>query len=117
MAGNTFFELFLFSFNVHCICSLLVNTQITLQSIDCILQLRVSSEISNGAVILNVDCDMYSYNSETVKDALCFFMDEEKGHEIAYVQLPQLFNNITKNDIYGSSLALGFKVGGINNIS
>ncbi|KAG1326699.1 Cellulose synthase-like protein E6 [Cocos nucifera] len=72
--------------------------------------LRVSSEISNGAVILNVDCDMYSNNSETVKDALCFFMDEEKGHEIAYVQLPQLFNNITKNDIYGSSLILYNKV-------
>ncbi|XP_038982488.1 cellulose synthase-like protein E6 isoform X1 [Phoenix dactylifera] len=64
---------------------------------------RVSSEISSGAVMLNVDCDMYSSNSETVKDALCFLMDEEKGHEIAYVQLPQLFNNITKNDIYGSS--------------
>ncbi|XP_073103250.1 cellulose synthase-like protein E6 isoform X1 [Elaeis guineensis] len=72
--------------------------------------LKVSSEISNGAVILNVDCDMYSNNSETIKDALCFFMDEEKGHEIAYVQLPQLFNNITKNDIYGSLLALVFKV-------
>ena len=31
-------------------------------------------------------------------------MDEEKGHEIAYVQFPQLFDNITKNEIYASSL-------------
>eukprot|EP00262_Sarcandra_glabra_P009228 TRINITY_DN232_c0_g1_i7.p1 TRINITY_DN232_c0_g1~~TRINITY_DN232_c0_g1_i7.p1 ORF type:complete len:453 (-),score=70.48 TRINITY_DN232_c0_g1_i7:75-1298(-) len=30
-------------------------------------------------------------------------MDEEKGHEIAYVQFPQSFSNITKNDIYGSA--------------
>lgn len=67
-------------------------------------QLRVSSEISNGAVILNVDCDMYSNNSETIKDALCFFMDEERGHEFAFIQLPQHYNNITKNDIYGNSM-------------
>ncbi|KAJ4758031.1 hypothetical protein LUZ62_068406 [Rhynchospora pubera] len=66
--------------------------------------LRVSSEISNGALILNVDCDMYSNNSETIKDALCFFMDEEKGHEVAFIQLPQHFNNVTKNDLYGNSI-------------
>ncbi|KAJ1703660.1 hypothetical protein LUZ63_003439 [Rhynchospora breviuscula] len=65
--------------------------------------LRVSSEIRNGAIILNVDCDMYSNNSETIKDALCFFMDEEQGHEIAFIQLPQHYNNITKNDPYGNS--------------
>jgi uncharacterized protein YvpB len=31
-------------------------------------------------------------------------MDEEKGHEFAFVQLPQHYNNITKNDLYGNSL-------------
>ncbi|KAI3969461.1 hypothetical protein MKX01_020022 [Papaver californicum] len=46
--------------------------------------IRVSSKISNGRIILNVDCDMYSNNSISLRDALCFFMDEEKGHEIAY---------------------------------
>ncbi|XP_057723060.1 cellulose synthase-like protein E1 [Arachis stenosperma] len=66
--------------------------------------LRVSSSISNGKIILNVDCDMYSNNSESVRDALCFFMDEEKGHEIAFVQFPQNFENVTKNDLYGSCL-------------
>ncbi|XP_050881176.1 cellulose synthase-like protein E1 [Lathyrus oleraceus] len=66
--------------------------------------LRVSSIISNGKVILNVDCDMYSNNSESIKDALCFFMDEKKGHEIAFVQSPQNFENVTKNDLYGSAL-------------
>ncbi|GFP96438.1 cellulose synthase-like protein e1 [Phtheirospermum japonicum] len=66
--------------------------------------LRVSSKISNGPVILNVDCDMYSNNSQSVRDALCFFLDEKKGHEIAFVQFPQNFHNLTKNDLYGASL-------------
>ncbi|XVF30798.1 hypothetical protein REPUB_Repub16aG0089400 [Reevesia pubescens] len=66
--------------------------------------IRVSSSISNAPFILNVDCDMYSNNSEAIRDALCFFLDEEKGHEIAYVQYPQGFGNLTKNEIYGSSL-------------
>ncbi|XWS64860.1 hypothetical protein CRYUN_Cryun05aG0040400 [Craigia yunnanensis] len=65
--------------------------------------IRVSSKISNGPIILNLDCDMYSNNSESIKYSLCVFMDEEKGDEIAYVQHPQNFDNLTKNEIYGSS--------------
>ena len=74
------------------------------------LQIRVSSKISNGKIILNVDCNMYSNNSKSIRDALCFFMDEEKGHEIAYVQFLQAFENITKNDLYGGSYIVGLKV-------
>ncbi|KAK8634205.1 hypothetical protein V6N13_015033 [Hibiscus sabdariffa] len=66
-------------------------------------QIRVSSRISSSPIILNVDCDMYSNNSESIKYALCIFMDEEKGDEVAYVQFPQNFDNLTKNEIYGSS--------------
>ncbi|KAJ0081922.1 hypothetical protein Patl1_09606 [Pistacia atlantica] len=65
--------------------------------------IRVSSGISNGSIILNVDCDMYSNNSAAVRDALCFFMDEKQSHNVAYVQFPQNFSNPTKNDLYGSS--------------
>ncbi|XP_059666572.1 cellulose synthase-like protein E6 [Cornus florida] len=64
--------------------------------------IRVSSKISNGPVILNVDCDMYSSNSDAILESLCFFMDEERGHQISYVQYPQWYNNIAKNDIYSS---------------
>ncbi|KAH7545377.1 hypothetical protein FEM48_Zijuj01G0087100 [Ziziphus jujuba var. spinosa] len=53
---------------------------------------------------------MYSSNSESVRDAVCFFLDEEQGHEIAFVQFPQVFDNITENDIYSSSLRLTSKV-------
>ncbi|XP_042030591.1 cellulose synthase-like protein E1 isoform X1 [Salvia splendens] len=66
--------------------------------------IRVSSRISNGPIILNLDCDHYSNNSQSVRDALCFFMDDKQGHDIAYVQFPQHFDNITKNDLYGSYL-------------
>ncbi|XVE62577.1 hypothetical protein DITRI_Ditri06bG0129400 [Diplodiscus trichospermus] len=72
--------------------------------------IRVSSSISNAPLILTVDCDMYSNNSEAIKDAICFFLDEEKGHEIAYVQYPQCFHNVTKNDIYGNSLRVIMEV-------
>ncbi|KAK2652674.1 hypothetical protein Ddye_012530 [Dipteronia dyeriana] len=67
---------------------------------------RLSSRISNGKIILNVDCDMYSNNSDAVRDALCFFMDEEQSHNVAYVQCPQSFCNPTKNDIYSSNLSV-----------
>ncbi|XP_021818112.1 cellulose synthase-like protein E1 [Prunus avium] len=64
--------------------------------------IRVSANVSNGNVILNVDCDMYSNNSMAIRDALCFLMDEGKGHEVAYVQFPQNFDNLTKNELYSS---------------
>ncbi|KAL1537221.1 cellulose synthase-like protein E6 isoform X2 [Salvia divinorum] len=54
--------------------------------------IRVSSRISNGSIILNLDCDHYSNNPQSVRDALCFFMDEKQGHNIAYVQHPQKFD-------------------------
>ncbi|KAG6641948.1 hypothetical protein CIPAW_09G109200 [Carya illinoinensis] len=66
--------------------------------------IRVSSRISNGPIILILDCDMYSNNSESVRDAVCFYMDEEKGHEVGFVQFPQSIENLTKNDVYASSL-------------
>ncbi|XP_031259719.1 cellulose synthase-like protein E1 isoform X2 [Pistacia vera] len=72
--------------------------------------LRVSQKISNGQIILNVDCDMYSNNSNSVRDALCFFMDEKKGNDIAFVQFPQNFENVTKNEIYSGSFRVGMEV-------
>ncbi|KAF3453293.1 hypothetical protein FNV43_RR03733 [Rhamnella rubrinervis] len=65
--------------------------------------IRVSSEISNAPFILNVDCDMYANDADTVREILCFFMDEKEGHEVAYVQFPQNYDNLTKNDIYANA--------------
>ncbi|KAA8527078.1 hypothetical protein F0562_008693 [Nyssa sinensis] len=72
--------------------------------------IRVSSEISNGAIILNLDCDMYSNNSDAIREALCFFMDKERGHEISYVQHPQSYDNVTKNDLYSSACNVVHKI-------
>ncbi|KAK1424136.1 hypothetical protein QVD17_19453 [Tagetes erecta] len=64
--------------------------------------IRVSSVISNGPIILTVDCDVYSNNSKSVRDAMCCFMDEENGKKIGYVQFPQSSYNITTHDLYAS---------------
>ncbi|CAJ1971522.1 unnamed protein product [Sphenostylis stenocarpa] len=72
--------------------------------------IRVSSEISNAPFILNLDCDMYSNNADTIQEILCFFLDETKGEDIAYVQFPQSYNNITKNDHYANSYLVSGKV-------
>lgn len=72
--------------------------------------LRVSSMISNAKIILILDCDMHSNHSRSVRDALCFFMDEEKGQEIGFVQFPQNFDNVGKNDLYGNALSVLMEV-------
>ncbi|KAK3155139.1 hypothetical protein QOZ80_2BG0199360 [Eleusine coracana subsp. coracana] len=66
--------------------------------------IRVSSVISNSSIIMNVDCDMYSNNSGSIRDALCFFLDEEQGRDIGFVQYPQNFENVVHNDIYGNPI-------------
>ncbi|KAI3680428.1 hypothetical protein L6452_35198 [Arctium lappa] len=78
--------------------------------------IRVSSQISNNRIILNMDCDMYSNNSESIRDAMCFFMDEQKGHRIAFVQFPQNFDNLTTNDVYSNSLRVinAVEIGGLD---
>ncbi|KAL7592812.1 hypothetical protein Lser_V15G31934 [Lactuca serriola] len=78
--------------------------------------IRVSSKISNNPIILNVDCDMYSNNSESIRDAMCFFMDERSQNNIAFVQFPQNFDNLTRNDVYSNSLMVinDVEVGGLD---
>ncbi|CAE5960266.1 unnamed protein product [Arabidopsis arenosa] len=66
--------------------------------------LRVSSKITGGRIILNLDCDMYANNSKSARDALCILLDEKEGKEIAFVQFPQCFDNVTRNDLYGSMM-------------
>ncbi|CAL9219049.1 unnamed protein product [Arabidopsis halleri] len=66
--------------------------------------LRVSSKITCGRIILNLDCDMYANNSKSARDALCILLDEKEGKEIAFVQFPQCFDNVTRNDLYGSMM-------------
>ena len=74
------------------------------------MHIRVSSEISNAPFILNLDCDMYANDADIIRETLRFFLDEKKGHEFSFVQFPQNYDNITKNDIYACSISVANNV-------
>uniref|UniRef100_A0A0R0KCQ0 Cellulose synthase (UDP-forming) n=1 Tax=Glycine max TaxID=3847 RepID=A0A0R0KCQ0_SOYBN len=71
--------------------------------------LRVSGLISNGPYVLVMDCDMYSNDPTSAKQAMCFFLDPETSKYIAFVQFPQMFHNLSKKDIYDSQARTAFK--------
>ncbi|KAL8534763.1 hypothetical protein ACS0TY_010698 [Phlomoides rotata] len=62
---------------------------------------RASAIMSNGAFILNLDCDHYIYNSEAMREGMCFMMDRG-GDRICYVQFPQRFEGIDPSDRYAN---------------
>ncbi|KAI3727754.1 hypothetical protein L6452_16374 [Arctium lappa] len=64
--------------------------------------LRVSSTMSDAPIILVLDCDMYSNDPQTPQRALCYFMDPNADPKLGFVQFPQRFIGINKNDIYAS---------------
>ncbi|XP_059632394.1 cellulose synthase-like protein G2 [Cornus florida] len=68
--------------------------------------LRVSGIISNAPYILILDCDMYSNDPTSARQAMCFHLDSKLSPSLAFVQFPQKCDNLTKNDIYDSGLRL-----------
>ncbi|KAI9174187.1 hypothetical protein LWI28_013384 [Acer negundo] len=76
--------------------------QFTHQDHPTVIQLRVSATMSNAPIVLTLDCDMYSNDPETPLRALCYVSDPNIGSNLAYVQFPQRFRGINKNDIYAS---------------
>lgn len=58
--------------------------------------------MTNAPIFLNLDCDSYSNDPMTPLRALCYYLDPKIKPELAYVQFPQIFHGINKNDIYGS---------------
>ncbi|CAA7402511.1 unnamed protein product [Spirodela intermedia] len=69
--------------------------------------IRVSSIMTNGAVILTLDCDMYSNDPKAPQRALCYLLDSEMSYKLAYVQFPQRFRGINSHDTYGGPYYLG----------
>ncbi|WCJ37749.1 cellulose synthase like G3 [Euphorbia peplus] len=65
--------------------------------------LRVSAVMTNAPIILTLDCDMYSNNPQTPIHVLCYLCDpkQESKKAVGYVQFPQRFHKINKNDTYG----------------
>ncbi|XP_040988131.1 cellulose synthase-like protein G3 isoform X2 [Juglans microcarpa x Juglans regia] len=64
------------------------------------VMLRVSATMTNAPIILNLDCDMYSNDPRTPLRALCYLLDPKLMSKLAYVQFPQIFHGINKNDTY-----------------
>nr|XP_043638830.1 cellulose synthase-like protein D2 [Erigeron canadensis] len=62
---------------------------------------RASAIMSNGPFMLNLDCDHYIYNSEAIREGMCFMMDRG-GDRICYVQFPQRFEGIDPSDRYAN---------------
>lgn len=58
--------------------------------------------MSNAPIILTLDCDTYSNDPQTLNRVLCYFLDPKVGSKCGYVQFPQRFHGISKNDIYAS---------------
>ncbi|XP_057748259.1 cellulose synthase-like protein G2 [Arachis stenosperma] len=66
--------------------------------------LRVSAVISNSPYILVLDCDMFCNDPSSARYAMCFHLDPKISSSLAFVQFPQKFYNVSKNDIYDSQL-------------
>ncbi|CAI8618274.1 unnamed protein product [Vicia faba] len=66
--------------------------------------LRVSAVMSNSPYILVLDCDMFCNDPTSARYAMCFHLDPKISSTLAFVQFPQKFHNISKNDIYDSQL-------------
>jgi cellulose synthase A len=75
-----------------------------------LLQVRVSAVLTNGPFLLNLDCDHYVNNSKALREAMCFLMDPNLGKQVCYVQFPQRFDGIDRNDRYANRNTVFFDV-------
>ncbi|KAL1535719.1 cellulose synthase-like protein G2 [Salvia divinorum] len=71
--------------------------------------LRVSGIMSNGHYTLVLDCDMYCNDPTSAKQAMCFHLDPKLSHSLSYVQFPQIFYNVSQNDIYDGQARAAYK--------
>lgn len=71
--------------------------------------MRSSAIMSNGAFVLNLDCDHYIYNSASLREGMCFMMDRG-GDALSYVQFPQRFEGIDPSDRYANHNTVFFDV-------
>ncbi|XP_051129337.1 cellulose synthase-like protein G3 [Andrographis paniculata] len=71
--------------------------------------LRVSGIMSNAPYALILDCDMYCNDPTSAKQAMCFHLDPELSSTLSYAQFPQIFYNISRNDIYDGQARSAYK--------
>ncbi|KAJ6397522.1 hypothetical protein OIU77_018522 [Salix suchowensis] len=71
---------------------------------------RVSAVLSNAPYLLNLDCDHYINNSKAIRESMCFMMDPLLGKRVCYVQFPQRFDGIDRNDRYANRNTVFFDI-------
>ncbi|XP_075489145.1 quillaic acid 3-O-glycosyltransferase CSL1-like [Primulina tabacum] len=71
--------------------------------------LRVSGIMSNAPYALVLDCDMYCNDPTSAKQAMCFHLDPKLSPSLSYAQFPQIFFNVSKNDIYDGQARAAYK--------
>ncbi|CAK9202006.1 unnamed protein product [Sphagnum troendelagicum] len=72
--------------------------------------MRVSAVLTNAPYLLNLDCDHYINNSKAIREAMCFMMDPTVGKKVCYVQFPQRFDGIDRNDRYANHNTVFFDI-------
>ncbi|KAI8023601.1 Cellulose synthase A catalytic subunit 7 [UDP-forming] [Camellia lanceoleosa] len=72
--------------------------------------IRVSGVLTNAPFMLNLDCDHYINNSKAAREAMCFLMDDQVGKKVCYVQFPQRFDGIDRNDRYANRNTVFFDI-------
>ncbi|KAI3972793.1 hypothetical protein MKX01_019451 [Papaver californicum] len=71
---------------------------------------RVSAVLTNAPYMLNLDCDHYINNSKAIREGMCFMMDPLVGKKVCYVQFPQRFDGIDRNDRYANRNTVFFDI-------
>uniref|UniRef100_A0ACD5V0A7 Uncharacterized protein n=1 Tax=Avena sativa TaxID=4498 RepID=A0ACD5V0A7_AVESA len=66
------------------------------------VMLRVSALLSNAPFVVNFDCDHYINNSQALRAPMCFMLDPRDGHNTAFVQFPQRFDDVDPTDRYAN---------------
>lgn len=95
---------------IFCVIILPKVTKLTIGLVLLCFQIRVSAVLTNGAYLLNVDCDHYFNNSKALREAMCFMMDPILGRKTCYVQFPQRFDGIDLHDRYANRNIVFFDV-------
>ncbi|CAL5433444.1 unnamed protein product [Camellia sinensis] len=73
------------------------------------MKLRVSATMTNAPIVLTLDCDIFSNDPQTPLRALCYLLDPHMDPRLAFVQFPQYFHGLNKDDIYASELKYPFQ--------
>nr|GEV49775.1 cellulose synthase-like protein G3 [Tanacetum cinerariifolium] len=66
--------------------------------------------MTNAPIILTQDCDMYSNDPQTPKKALCYISDPLVRPTLGFVQFPQRYHGLNKDDIYGGEFLRLFPI-------